>query len=357
MELETPLNIQENVPLAPLTTLQVGGPARFFVEAGSEAEIGEALKYASSHGLGLFILGGGSNILVGDAGFDGLVVHIALKGIEEYPSGDGRVIVTAQAGEDWDKFVEHCVGHDLAGIECLSGIPGLVGGTPVQNVGAYGQEVSDTIVSVRCLDRISREIVEFSAEDCRFSYRTSIFNSTHKDRYIVLAAAFRLLPGGSPKVAYKDLRDFFNGGPPTLMETRSAVLRIRAAKSMVLDPADPNSRSAGSFFKNPIVHRTNVADIAHALGVEVPHFNAGGEMSKIPAAWLIERAGFRKGFSMGNAGISTNHSLAIVNRGRSTAAEILKLKQLIVERVADKFGIRLVPEPVFVGFAEGQGKV
>jgi UDP-N-acetylmuramate dehydrogenase len=352
LDSDTALNIQENVPLAPLTTLKVGGPARFFVEARSEEDVKNSLHHASSSDLGLFILGGGSNILVSDEGFDGLVVHIALKGI--YVCDDrlpDRALVTAWAGEDWDNFVEYSVNRNLAGIECLSGIPGLVGGTPVQNVGAYGQEVSETIVSVRCLDRERGEIVELSNEECSFAYRTSIFNSTMKDRFVVLSVTFGFVPDGAPKIAYKDLKEHFDGRWATLRATRSAVLGIRAAKSMVIDDADPNSRSAGSFFKNPIVERSKLSEVASRAGVDsVPNFEASGGFVKIPAAWLIEQAGFYKGFAMGNAGISAKHSLAIINRGGATAAEILALKERIIDSVVAKFGIELVPEPIFVGF-------
>lgn len=339
------------MPLAPLTTLKVGGPARFFCEARTEEDVAKALRYASSHGLDFFVLGGGSNILVSDAGFDGLVVRVALKGIDSKESRDGQVLIDVRAGEDWDEFVKYCVDQDLAGVECLSGIPGLVGGTPVQNVGAYGQEVSETIVSVRCLDRESGEIVELSNAECEFAYRKSIFNSTMKDRYVVLAATFALARGGTPKIVYKDLKEFFEGRVPTLAETREAVIEIRAVKSMVIDPSDPNSRSAGSFFKNPIVGRSKLSEIAAVLSIEsVPHFEAGGESVKVPAAWLIEKAGFHKGFSSGKAGISSNHSLAVINRGGAAAADILALKEMIVGSVHAKFGIELVPEPVFVGF-------
>ncbi len=341
------------MPLAPLTTLGVGGPARFFVEAAGEDVLIEALNYASARGLEAFILGGGSNILVSDRGFDGLVIRVASKGIAAHDPGPaaGKVLIIAHAGEDWDGFVDHCVSGDLAGVECLSGIPGLVGGTPVQNVGAYGQDVSESIVSVRCFDRREKELVELSNADCGFAYRKSIFNSTERDRYVVLSVTFRLERGGAPKIVYKDLLEHFGDSAPTLPETRDAVLRIRSAKSMVIDPSDPNSKSAGSFFKNPIVDRQKLSEIAETLSVEsVPHFEAGAGLVKIPAAWLIERAGFYKGFSMGNAGISTKHSLALVNRGGAAAADLMALKNSIVETVFGRFAIELVPEPIFVGF-------
>ncbi len=356
-----PLKILENIPLAPLTTLKIGGRARFFVKAESERDIVEAFEYARGKGCNLFVLGGGSNILVSDDGFDGLVLQVALKGISssaergmrnaESSPGANRIHITAKAGEDWDVFVSYCVDNDLAGIECLSGIPGFVGGTPVQNVGAYGQDVSETIVSVRCFDRITGGFADLTNSDCGFGYRTSIFNTSMRERYIVLSVTYSLTKGGEPRIAYKDLKEFFAARQPTLSETREAVLRIRAAKSMVIDAEDPNSRSAGSFFKNPVVGRQKLSDIGERLAIEnVPHFEVDADHVKIPAAWLIENAGFYKGFVMGNAGISTRHSLAIINRGNASAKDILALKDRIVSEVKAKFGIELRPEPIFVGF-------
>lgn len=386
---------QRNVPIAPLTTLRIGGRARFFVRAESEEHVVQAFEFARENSLDVFVLGGGSNVLVSDGGFDGLVLQIGLVGILQ-ESSDYGVFVTAQAGEDWNSFVAKCVEEDLAGIECLSGIPGSVGGTPVQNVGAYGQEVSESIVSVRCYDRRVSKIVELANAECGFEYRKSIFNSTEKERYVVLAVTYKLIPGGSPRIVYKDLRAYFEekhagtegsitekhgkkpertdiesprsdirnpqsknppahaGGSdfcPTLKETRDAVLLIRRAKSMVIDEGDPNSRSAGSFFKNPIVALTKYSEIAATAEREVPKFMADDRHVKIPAAWLIENAGFHKGFTLGNAGISTKHTLALINRGEATAAEIIELKELIQQKVAARFGIELAPEPVFVGFS------
>ncbi len=348
MDPDNLITIRENVPLAPLTTLGVGGPARFFVKAETGEHVFQALEYAAENALELFVLGGGSNILVSDQGFDGLVIQVAIKGISLESEGK-RQVVTAKAGEDWDPFVEFCVSKGLAGIECMSGIPGFVGGTPVQNVGAYGQEVSETIISVKCLDRTNRETLELTNEQCGFAYRTSIFNSSHRDRYIVLSVTFSLIPAGPPKIEYKDLMEYFSGREATLAATRETVLKIRAAKSMVILPADPNSRSAGSFFKNPVISLKRLSELEDRLDVKVPHFNASDGMVKVPAAWLIERAGFYKGFSLGNAGISTNHSLAIINRGEASAAEIVDLKNLIQETVRNEFGVDLMPEPIFVG--------
>jgi UDP-N-acetylmuramate dehydrogenase len=339
------LSVQQNVPLAPLTTLQVGGPARYFLRAEVEDDAIRAFDFARENDLSVFVLGGGSNILVSDKGFDGLVLQIAMKGIGR----DGDDVLTVSAGEDWDSFVSYCVSENIAGIECLSGIPGTVGGTPVQNVGAYGQEVSETIAGVRCYDRVTGKIVVLSSEECGFSYRMSVFNTSERDRYIVLSVTYRLTPNGEPKVAYKDLVDHFAGRNPTLAETRDAVLSIRRSKSMVIDPDDTNRRSAGSFFKNPIVDRSKYDEIAQGATDPVPHFAAGDSSVKIPAAWLIEHAGFHKGYVFGNAGISTNHTLAIINRGGATAAEVIALKNTIQTAVATKFAIDLVPEPVFIG--------
>lgn len=342
------LEMRENISLAPLTTLKIGGEARYLITAASEADVVEAFAFAKSRGQKLFILGGGSNLLVADSGFDGVVLKIELKGRSMDGNADGPVIVRAAAGEDWDEFVEYCVAHDLAGVECLSGIPGLVGGTPVQNVGAYGQEVAETIREVRCFDRLTREIVVLAAADCGFTYRTSIFNSTDVERFIVLQVTFQLQKGGEPKIAYKDLAAYFGERRPTLSELRRAVLKIRSAKSMVIRADDPDSKSAGSFFKNPVITPGDF-DRLRTLFPKIPHFEFG-ENVKIPAAWLIENAGFEKGASMGNAGISTKHTLALINRGNATAAEIVMLKDAIQAAVSAKFGITLVPEPVFLGF-------
>ena len=341
-----PLEIRENEPLAPLTTLKVGGPARYFLSASSEHDVVAAFEFAAKEDLEVFILGGGSNILVSDNGFDGLVIQVALKGIT-----GGDATLTAAAGEDWDDFVEYCVTNDLAGVECLSGIPGFVGGTPVQNVGAYGQEVSETITNVRCFDRERLEFADLSNGDCRFTYRQSIFNSSYRDRYVVLAVTYKLKHRGMPKIAYKDIREYFGSHDPTLRDMREAVLTIRRSKSMVIDPDDPNRRSAGSFFKNPLVPRLRFDEIAGEYG-PVPHFSANDGFVKIPAAWLIERSGFAKGFLHGNAGISTNHTLAIINRGGATADQIVSLKNDIQSAVESKFKITLQPEPVFVGFSQ-----
>ena len=342
------IDIQSNVPLAPLTTLKVGGPARFFVRARSEAAIVDAFRQAQRSGLEIFVLGGGSNILVADAGFEGMVIQVALEGLE----WNGERL-RVQAGEDWDRTVAISVERGFAGLECLSGIPGFVGGTPVQNVGAYGQDVSETITAVRCFDRSKDEVVELSNAECGFTYRRSIFNSVARERYVVLSVEYELRPGGGANIEYRDLQARFGDDRPSLEDVRRAVLDIRRSKSMVIDASDPNSRSAGSFFKNPVVDADKVDEIAERAGVEsVPTFAAGEgkAKAKVPAAWLIEQTGFHKGYRLGNAGISTNHSLAIVNLGSASSAEIVALMEAIRGGVQSKFDVPLEPEPVFVGF-------
>ncbi len=351
--------IQTNVPLAPLTTLRIGGPARFFAEAQSESQLLDALALAEQRALPLFILGGGSNVLIADEGFPGLVIRVAIPGVA-FRDEAGAVMVTAGAGEDWDELVRLCVERELAGVECLSGIPGSVGGTPVQNVGAYGQEVSESIVSVRAFDRREQRLVELSNADCRFGYRTSSFNTTARDRYVVLAVSYRLKPHGEPALRYPELKNFFSqaAAKPSLREVREAVLAIRARKAMVITPDDPDCRSAGSFFKNPVVTAESFARIEAIArerglirtGEAVPNFPAVDGHVKVPAAWLIERAGFQKGYRQGRAGISSKHTLAIVNLGGATAREVVNLMKEIQGRVEEIFGVALLPEPVFIGF-------
>jgi UDP-N-acetylmuramate dehydrogenase len=350
--LEKDLKIEEYVGLAPYTTLKIGGRARFFARAANVEHVGAAVGFAAKQGLPLFVLGGGSNVLVGDREYTGLVLKIDLRGVRVLPAREGdaadEVVMNAAAGEDWDGFVKYCVGWGLAGVECLSGIPGLVGGTPIQNVGAYGQEVSDTIVDVEVFDRSDCAVRALSNLVCGFGYRSSIFNTTERDRYIVLRVNFRLKKGGAPTIDYRDLREQFGERMPSLSETREAVLRIRRSKSMVIDPADRNSRSVGSFFKNPVV-ATETYETITAIHGDVPHFDIDDEHVKLPAAWLITKAGFHKGFELGNAGISANHPLALVNLGGATAADIIALKDEIQGAVKREFGIALVPEPVFLG--------
>jgi len=345
----TGLQIRKEIPLAPFTTFGIGGAARYFAVAATEEEVVEAVFWAKERGVPLFVLGGGSNLLVRDAGFVGLVLKVAVMGIEEC----GGDLFDVGAGEVWDSFVARMTSLGMAGVECLAGIPGSVGGTPVQNVGAYGQEVAETIESVRAFDREKLEWVELDKAACRFRYRESLFNTDEPGRYIVTRVRFLLRPSGEPNLRYADLQRRFAGKEGvTLMEVATAVREIRRSKGMLLVEGDPDCRSAGSFFKNPIVGLARLAGIAVAAGVEeskVPHWPAGEGTMKVPAAWLLEQAGFVKGYGVGPAGISTRHTLALTNRGGATFADVERLQNEIVRGVRERFGITLEREPVLVG--------
>ena len=345
------------VPLAPYTTLGLGGPAARFVAADTESELVEAVRVADQRGEPLLVLGGGSNVVVADAGFPGLVVRVATRGVTAAPDpgrADDAIRLTAAAGESWDGLVARCVAEDLAGLECLSGIPGLAGATPIQNVGAYGQEVADTVVSVRAWDRDSGVIAEIPAADCGFGYRTSRFK--RDGRHLVLAVTFRLTrsPWSAP-VRYPDLATELGVAPGDrvpLAQARAAVLKVRARKGMVLDAGDPDSRSAGSFFTNPVLTDIEFKELAARHDGPVPHYAAGPGQVKVPAAWLIEHAGFTKGHTGPGphpARISTKHTLALVNPGDATTAGLLALAGQIQDGVHRAFGVRLDIEPVLVG--------
>jgi UDP-N-acetylmuramate dehydrogenase len=351
------MQVQENISLAPLTTFRIGGPARFFVEARSITDVEESVPFAQTRDLPLFILGGGSNLVVADSGWPGLVLKIGITGIEQRveSADDGRILFHAGAGESWDRFVSHAVMAHCAGVECLSGIPGSVGGTPVQNVGAYGQEVSNTIASVDVFDLKDNQVRELCNEACGFSYRSSIFNTTERGRFIILRVTYALSPGGEPYLEYADLKRHFEGREtvPNLAETREAVRHIRARKGMLIVEGDPDCRSAGSFFKNPVLSDEQHEDLkkrAEAKKLTIPSYPALEKSRKVSAAWLVEHSGFARGYGFGRAGISSKHALAIVNRGGATAAEILGLKDQIQQRVEEIWGVRLETEPVMVGF-------
>lgn len=353
------LEVRTDVPLAPFCTLGVGGPARAYARVASEDDLLTAAAWARARALPLFLLGGGSNLLVADDGFPGLVAHLDLAGVSVAEAGD-HVEVTAAAGEDWDALVARAVAAGWSGLECLSGIPGRVGATPIQNVGAYGQDVSETIVRVRCLELATGALLELPGEACGFGYRDSRFKTADRGRYAVLAVTFRLRPGAPPAVRYAELARALEGPPaPTLADARHAVLSLRRAKSMVLDPADPNRRSAGSFFTNPTVRADaaervrSVAGRAHGAAVAqaMPAFAGEDGRVKLSAAWLIERAGLAKGYGEGPVGLSSNHALAIVNRGGASAREIAAFARRVRDRVEERFGVRLAPEPVLLGLA------
>jgi len=352
-----PLEIQENIALAPLTTFQVGGPARYFIEAHAEHEVMEAVAFALARHLPLFVLGGGSNLVVADEGWPGLVLKVSLRGVE-FEGDLEKMLFCAGAGENWDDLVALAVSKSCAGIECLSGIPGTVGGTPVQNVGAYGQEVSETITRVRALEIATGNTLEMSNADCGFAYRTSKFNGVMRDKYIVLEVDYLLRRNDEPKIEYADVKKFFaaqpGAGKPTLQQVRDAVRSIRQSKAMLIVPGDEDCRSAGSFFKNPLVSEaeaTRIEVLAHKLvpGRALPRYPGGNGLVKLAAAWLVEQSGFHKGYSRGPVGISRKHSLAIVNRGGAKAKDIVALKEEIQHKVFDVWGVSLHAEPVFVG--------
>jgi UDP-N-acetylmuramate dehydrogenase len=349
----TALDVRKRVPLAALTTLGVGGEARWFAEAPDEATVLAAHGWARARGIALRVLGGGSNVVVADAGVEALVVHLALRGIESTRT-NGVVDVTVAAGEPWDALVHTAVDHDWAGLECLSGIPGLVGATPIQNVGAYGQEVSDTVVSVRALDTRRGVVTSLPASACGFAYRDSAFKRDAPGRWIVLAVTYRLRPGGPPTLGYADVDRHLARqgiGAPTLRDVRSAVLAIRRGKSMVLDdPVDPNRRSCGSFFLNPILDADTAATVSARAGdTTMPRWPQPDGRVKLSAAWLIEHAGFARGERAGPVGLSTRHTLAIVAHDGARTADVLAFARRIQDGVESRFGVRLTPEPVFWG--------
>jgi UDP-N-acetylmuramate dehydrogenase len=351
MSADTRLDVRESVPLAPLTTLDIGGPAKWFATATAAVDVAAAYAWSRERGVPLFALGGGSNLVIAEDGIQSLVLRMAINGIAFEPTTDGSTLVVAGAGEPWDTLVEAAVARGLAGVECLSGIPGTIGGTPIQNVGAYGQEVADTIESVRAFDRVSAAVVSIPAPECRFAYRMSRFKS-EPARFIVTHVTFRLKPGPAT-VRYPDLRGWIERAGitrPALEDVRRAVISVRRTKGMVVDAADADSRSVGSFFMNPIVTVAKRDTIARVTRETPPAFEAGTDRVKVPAAWLIERAGFHKGHTDGRVGISTKHPLALVNRGGATARDVLRLAIHIKRTVAERFGVSLRPEPNFVGF-------
>lgn len=333
------VNITGQESLARHTTLEVGGGARYWTEITHEADIPEALAWAEAQGVTAAVLGGGSNVLAGDDGYPGLVLHMALAGQRE--TGAGRIEVAA--GEDWDGFVAGCVARGWAGVECLSGIPGSVGATPVQNVGAYGQEVAEAIVGARAWDRKAGAWVTLTNAECGFAYRSSRFNREDRGRFVITAVELQLRPGGAATLRYPELRRQFATDAPSLLEVREAVRGLRRGKAMLLEPGMEDGRSAGSFFKNPVVD----AEVAAALPPAAPRYK-DGQRVKLSAAWLIENAGLHKGFQLpgSHAALSRKHVLAIVNRGGATAVEIEALARHVQAVVSERWKIRLEPEPV-----------
>ena len=355
------MKIDDGVRLAPYTSLGLGGEARHLAHCTSEEEIREALGWGRSRGLPVHVLGGGSNTVFDDAGYDGLVLRVELLGVRiEESNGGARV--SAAAGEDWDALVRRCIEADLSGVECMSGIPGQVGATPMQNVGAYGQEVCDTIVEVRAIERGSGEGRTFANGECGFGYRTSRFKAEDRDRYIVTRVTYRLPRKHRPEIRYPELQrrleaegvdvEGLPAGAPASTAVREAVLDLRRGKAMLLE-AGPDARSAGSFFLNPVLTEDQLAEVRDrwsqrgGAAAEMPVFPAGDGLHKVAAAWLVERSGFSKGTRRGGAAISERHALALVNRG-GTSSDLLALAGEVSAGVRETFGVRLEPEPVYV---------
>jgi UDP-N-acetylmuramate dehydrogenase len=356
-----PLVIQEHVPLAPFTTLGVGGPARYYTRAVRREEVAEAADWALTRRQALLVLGGGSNLLIADEGWPGLVLHVAVRGVESEADPTG-VALSVGAGEPWDDLVSLAVDKGWAGFECLSGIPGLVGATPIQNVGAYGQDVAETITAVDAVELATGRTATIENAACRFGYRDSRFKAADRGRYAIVGVRYRLRPGVPATPKYPDLlRALGERGitEPSLADVRASVLSVRRRKSMVVDPGDPFSRSVGSFFMNPVARAADV-DAAEenlrrrghlAADENMPRYPAPPDNVKVPAAWLIERSGLPRGVRRGPVGLSPNHALAIVNHGGATAAEIASFAREVRDRVRDRTGFILSPEPVFVGLS------
>ena len=344
------VNIETQVELAPRTTLGVGGRAAHYACVDSEAALLEALAWASSRELEVRVLGGGSNIVVGDAGFAGLVIELGLRGVQKLSEGE-VCKVRAAAGEPWDEFVASTVAAGLQGLECLSGIPGRVGATPIQNVGAYGQEVAETITEVVCIDAHARTRRVFEKAECEFAYRDSFFKSREPGRYVVSEVTFALRVAAAPALRYAELERWFAArgiASPTLAEVRDAVLHLRRAKSMLLDASDPNSRSCGSFFVNPVLSPKEFGDFsARVATADVPHFPQPDGRVKLSAGWLIEHAGLPRGTRDGAVGLSTQHALALVAHEGARSADVRQFAERVQREVYRHFGVRLEPEPVF----------
>ena len=335
-------------PLAEHTTLRLGGPARDFVQVVQESELIETMARGDESGTRILILAGGSNLVVSDDGFPGTVVHIRTSGVDVDRDADGGAKVTVAAGENWDELVARAVSQDWVGIEALSGIPGSVGATPIQNVGAYGQEVAETVTSVRCWDRAARTIRTVAAGECGFGYRTSRFKKD-PTRYVVLTVTFRFGLGdlGAP-VKYAELARNLGvqpGGQASIRQVRDGVLALRRKKGMVLDDADHDTWSTGSFFTNPFLP----VEAAGRLPADAPRWDQPDGTTKISAAWLIEHSGFTKGYGNDRVRLSTKHTLALTNRGGATTKDLVTLASEIQAGVLDTFGVWLVNEPVLVG--------
>lgn len=352
------INFQQDILLSNLTTIKLGGKAKFFYECKTAEDLKDCLVFARKENIPVQVIGGGSNIIFPDEDFNGIVIKINIKGIELEVACNDFLIVKVGAGEKWDDFVKLCIDNDLAGIECLSGIPGSVGATPIQNVGAYSQEVSETILSVIALDRESLELVKFENKACKFGYRQSRFKNENRDKFIITEIIFKLKKYGEPNIKYTEINkkieadsnyNLLKEGKEKLTIVRNIVLETRRKKSMVIEENDLNTISCGSFFTNPVLSEKEFEKfekICEVNNLSFPSLKTP-EGIKVQAAWLIENSGFYKGFRKWGAGISENHSLALINCGGSTK-ELLELAEDIENTVNTKFGIKLKKEPTIV---------
>lgn len=344
------LEVQKHVPLASYTTLKIGGLARYFVVVKTENELIEACDWAKKELQKIFILGGGSNVLISDAGFDGLVILVDIKG-HTFEHGENRyeIIADVKAGEIWDDFVLESVSKGYIGTECLSGIPGKVGGSIVQNIGAYGQEICEIVEKVRFYDIEKRDFGEYSNTGCQFGYRQSVFKGDFSK--IVVSAQFKLKIGIEAVIKYKELVEKLGDVQPSPSQVREAVLELRKSKSMLVDASDPNSVSAGSFFKNPVVTNDGFKKIREQYP-DAPSWVQKDGSIKLSAGWLIEKSGFPRGFiyKEGKVGLSQKHALAIINRGGARASDVYEFSEFIKKRVFDTFGVKLQLEVIFIGF-------
>ncbi len=340
------MKLREHVPLSAYTTIGLGGAARYFATCTTVDEVRAALRWAQERALRVHVLGGGSNTVFADEGFAGLVLHVALRGITWRASADGWQVIAA-GGEPWDALVAESVARGTGGLACLAGIPGTAGAAPVQNIGAYGQEVAETLVSLRAIERASGAEVVFPAEACAFGYRQSRFKGADRDRYVIVEATFHLPVTESVPVRYAELARALaeRGLPPTPAAVRETVLALRRAKAMVVDVDNPHTRSCGSFFTNPIV-KPDRYEALRAAYPDMPAYPAA-EGWKLSAAWLIEHAGFARGTRRGGVGLSPHHALALVNYGGSTK-KLLAFAEEIRAAVLSHFEIRLEIEPVVV---------
>lgn len=343
---------QSNQNLARFTTFELGGPAHYFFEASTDAQVESAVRYARSQSLQLFVLGGGSNLVVSDAGVSGLVLRMATQGISVVADRDSSAILRASAGVPWDDFVKAAVDRDLVGLECLSGIPGSVGATPIQNVGAYGQEVAQTLVRVEAYDSIENRRVSFERDECELSYRHSRFKAADANRYVILNVEFELRKQPPAVPRHAELAALLDHEHSTVQQIRRAVLDLRAKKQMRSDDPATRQRCAGSFFVNPIVEPEHARRLLDGPGRDMPSYPMPDGRIKLAAAWFIERAGFPRGTTDGHVGLSPHHCLVLVAHERANSSELVAFAQRIRAAVFTRFGVALEPEPNFWGFDE-----